>query len=61
MPHFDLSNLAHRESLKRSLVGVGGLEVRGRQRLTLTSVRHFMVARQKPNLNPVLGTSGLRR
>ena len=32
----DLSKLAHRESLKRSHVGVGGLEVRGRQRLALT-------------------------
>ena len=35
----DLSELTHRESLKRSLVGVGGLEVRGRQRLALTLVR----------------------
>ena len=32
----NLSKLAHREGLKRSLVGVGGLEVRGRQCLTLT-------------------------
>ena len=32
----DLSKLAHREDLKGSLIGVGGLEVRGRQRLALT-------------------------
>ena len=34
-----LSKLAHRQDPKRSHVGVGGLEVRGRQRLALTSVR----------------------
>ena len=36
-----LSKLAHRQRLKRGLVGVGGLEVRGRQRLALTSVCHL--------------------
>ena len=30
---------------KQNLVGVGGLEVRGRQRLALTLVRYFMIAR----------------
>ena len=44
---FDLSESAYRESLKQSLVGIGGLEVRGRQCLTLTSVRYLMVARSK--------------
>ena len=43
----NLSNLTHRESLKRSLVGVGGLEVRERQCLALTLVRYFMVAHSK--------------
>ena len=33
----DPSKLAYLQSLKRSLVGVGGLEVRGRQCLALTS------------------------
>ena len=28
---FDLSELTHRKGPKRSLVGIGGLEVRGRQ------------------------------
>ena len=40
----NMSKLTHRESLKRSLVGVGGLEVRGRQRLALTSVCYLMIA-----------------
>ena len=43
----NLSKLTHLQSFKRSLVGVGGLEVRGRQCLTLTSVRHLMVARYR--------------
>ena len=33
---------------KQSLVGVGGLEVRGRQCLTLTLVRYFIIALPKP-------------
>ena len=47
---FDPSKLTHRQSLKRSLVGVGGLEVRGRQRLTLTLMCHLMVAHLKCTL-----------
>ena len=43
----DLSKLTHREGLKRSLVGVGGLEVRGRQCLALTSACYLMIARSK--------------
>ena len=43
----NLSKLTHRESLNRSLVGVGGLEVRVRQCLALTLVRYLMIARPK--------------
>ena len=49
---FALSKLAHRQSLKRSLVGVGGLEVRGRQCLALTSACYLMVARSKAYSTP---------
>ena len=37
---FDLSKSAHRENLKRSLVGVGGLEGRVRHCLALTTKAH---------------------
>ena len=51
---FDLSELAHRQGLKRSLVGVGGLKVRGQQRLTLTLVRYLMIAHlQNPKHNKI--------
>ena len=43
----DLSKLAHRQGLKRSLVGIGGLEVRERQRLALPLVCYLMVAHSK--------------
>ena len=42
---FDLSELTHLQNLKRSLVGVGGLEVRVRQCLALTSACYLMIAR----------------
>ena len=39
---------------KRSLVGVGGLEVRERQCLALTSVRYLMIAHlQNPKHNKI--------
>ena len=41
----DLSKLTHRQGLKRSFVGVGGLEGRGRQCLALTLACYLMVAR----------------
>ena len=51
---FDLSKLTHRESLKRSFVGVGGLEVRERQRLALTLMCYLMVAHLKNRTESVV-------
>ena len=46
---FSTCQITHREGLKRSFVGIGGLEVRGRQCLALTLMCYLMVAHYRRN------------